>query len=258
MKGSMKAAIKVDEKKWYVVTKIPIPELGPQDVLMKVDTIGLCGTDVAIRNNTFMGRHGPVKTPIIPGHEFCGVVAEVGSQVSKFKVGDRIYETRSLYCGKCRECLAGRKCTHWVHWGIDRNGGFAEYAAIHQESLAHLPDFLPFKHAPLIENASLAVTAVKSTHIAPGSTIAIFGPGSCGQLIVQTAAMTSPLCLIMVGLSDDVERLKTSKELGATDIVVADKEDPVEKIRELTDGHGVDFCIEYRKHKVLLKMRSIR
>lgn len=244
MKGMMKAAIKVDEQKRFVVKEIPIPELGPQDVLMKVDTIGLCGTDVAIRNNTFIGRHGPVKPPIIPGHEFCGVVVEVGSQVSKFKVGDRIYETRSLYCGKCYECLSGRKCTHWIHWGIDRNGGFAEYAAIHQESLAHLPDFLPFKHAPLIENASLAVTAVHSTSIPPGSTVAIFGPGSCGLLIVQTVLMTSPIRLIMVGLSDDAERLEKAKKLGATDIIIADREDPVEKIKELTDGHGADFAIE--------------
>ncbi|WP_249298784.1 zinc-dependent alcohol dehydrogenase [Feifania hominis] len=244
MTGTMKAAVKVDETKKYVVKQVPIPELGPLDVLMKVDTIGLCGTDVAIRNNTFMGRHGPVIPPLIPGHEFCGTVVEVGSQVSKFKVGERIRETHSLYCGVCRECIAGRKCTHWIHWGIDRNGGFAEYAAIHQESLGHVPDFMPFKHVPLIENAALAVTAVYDTNIQPGSIVAIFGPGSCGQLCVQTVKMTSPRKIIMVGLSDDEERLEASKRLGATDVIMADKEDAVAKILELTDGHGADYTIE--------------
>ncbi len=244
MKGMMKAAFKMDEQKHYVVKEVPIPELGPLDVLMKVDTIGLCGTDVRIRNNTFMGRYGRVKPPLIPGHEFCGTVAEVGSQVTKFKVGERIYETHSLFCGKCRECLAGRRCTHWIHWGIDRNGGFAQYAAIHQDSLGHLPDFMPFKHAPLIENASLAVTAVYETNVPPGSTVAVFGPGSCGQLIVQCLKMCSPLRIIVVGLGDDGERLEMCKNLGATHIINADAEDPVEKIMEITDGHGVDVAYE--------------
>ncbi len=244
MTGMMKAAVKVDDSKTFVVKEVPIPQLGPLDVLMKVDTIGICGTDVAIRNNTFMGRHGPVKPPLIPGHEFCGIVVEVGSQVSKFKVGERIRETHSLYCGVCRECLAGRKCTHWIHWGIDRDGGFAEYAAIHQDSLGHVPEFMPFKHVPLIENAALAVTAVYETKIPPGSVVAIFGPGSCGQLCVQTVKMTSPRKLIMVGLSDDGERLEASKRLGATDVIMSDKEDAVAKIHELTDGHGADVCIE--------------
>ncbi len=244
MNGMMKAAVKVDESKHFEVKQVPIPALGPQDVLVKVDTIGLCGTDVAIRSNTFMGRHGPVKPPLIPGHEFCGEVVEVGPNVSKFKVGDKVFERRSLYCGVCRECLAGRKCTHWIHWGIDRDGGFAEYAAIHEQSLFPLPDYMPYKHAPLIENASLAVRVATQNQIAPGSTVAVFGPGSCGQLIVQTVGMTDPLRLIMVGLSDDAERLEKSRALGATDIIMADKEDPVQKIMELTGGQGADFAIE--------------
>ncbi|MBC8535147.1 alcohol dehydrogenase catalytic domain-containing protein [Clostridiales bacterium BX7] len=240
----MKAAVKVDEQKRYVVTEVPIPELGPLDVLVKVHTIGLCGTDVAIRNNTFMGRHGPVKPPLIPGHEFTGEVVDVGPAVSRFKVGDKVFERRSLYCGVCRECIAGRKCTHWVHWGIDKNGGFAQYAAIHEQSLFPLPDFLPYRHAPLTENAAMAVRIATQNGIAAGSTVAIFGPGSCGQLLVQTVSMASPLRLIMVGLGDDEQRLKKSLELGATDAINADAEDPVKKIMELTDGHGADFAIE--------------
>ncbi len=244
MEGTMKAIVKESDEKRYVVKQVPIPKLGPNDVLMKVDTIGICGTDVAIRNNTFMGRHGKVKPPLIPGHEFCGIVVEVGSQVSKFKVGDRIRETHSLYCGVCRECLAGRKCTHWIHWGIDRDGGFAEYAAIHQDSLGFVPDFMPFKHVPLIENAALAVTAVNDTNVPPASVIAIYGPGSVGQLLVQTAKLTSPRKLIVVGLHDDVERLEAAKRLGATDVIMGDVEDAPAKIFELTDGHGADFAIE--------------
>lgn len=90
----MKAAVKVDERPLYIMQEVDIPEIKPDEALVRVKTVGLCGTDVAIRNNTFMGRHGPVKLPIIAGHEFCGEIVEVGSHVSKFKVGDRVTTDR--------------------------------------------------------------------------------------------------------------------------------------------------------------------
>ncbi len=244
MAEMMKAAVKLDQSKHFYYMDVPVPELGDNDVLVKVDTIGLCGTDVSIRANKFMGRHGTVKTPLIPGHEFCGYVAAVGKNVSKFKVGDKVFERRSLYCGVCRECLAGRKCTHWVHWGIDRNGGFAEYAAIHEQSLWPLLDAMPMKYAPLTENAALAVRIATQNNIGACSTIAVFGPGSCGQLAVQTLNMTDPYKLIVVGRTDDGERLETAKKLGATHTVMSDDESAVEQIMDITDGRGVDYAIE--------------
>ncbi|HNV35246.1 MAG TPA: alcohol dehydrogenase catalytic domain-containing protein, partial [Bacillota bacterium] len=95
----MKAAVKVDEAKRFVIMDVPMPEPKPSEALVKIRTVGLCGTDVAIKNNTFMGRHGFVKMPMIPGHEFLGEVVAVGSQVKKVKVGDRVTSSAIRGCG---------------------------------------------------------------------------------------------------------------------------------------------------------------
>lgn len=240
----MKAAVKVDERKELLIMEVPMPELKPTDVLLKVHTAGLCGTDVAIRNNTFMGRHGPVKYPIIPGHEFFGTVVEVGPRVNKFKVGDRAFTDCAVGCGECYECKTGKICKKWIHWGIDVDGGFAEYVAVHQDALLHVPEFVKEEHAAIMEIASEATKAIRINHIVPGSVIAIFGPGSFGQFMIQTMKLTSPRKLIVVGLSSDKERLKLAQKMGATDIIVADEEDPAEKIMELTKGRGADYVVE--------------
>jgi len=240
----MRAAVKVNEKKEFVLMDVPMPKVKATDVLVKVKTAGLCGTDVAIRNNSFMGRHGPVKTPIIAGHEFCGEVMEVGAGVTRFKGGERVFTTCAVGCGECRNCLTGKTCKNWIHWGIDVDGGFAEYVAVHQDALIAVPDFMPDEHAAIMEIASEANKAVRVQQIRPGSVIVVFGPGPFGQFLLQTMLLTSPVRLIMVGLSSDTERLKIAKELGATDIIIADREDPVEKIFELTNGYGADFTVE--------------
>lgn len=245
MNQTMRAAVKVSEKEEYILQDLPMPEVGPQDVLLRVKGEGLCGTDIAIRNNTFMGRFGPVKLPMVPGHEFVGEVVEVGEQVNKHKIGDRVFTTCVVGCGECRECKTGRAaCRHWIHWGIDVNGGFAEYVSVHQDALLAVPDFIPDEHAAIMEIASEATKAIRTGHIPPGSNIAIFGPGSFGLFLLQTMKLTSPVNLIMVGLSDDTERLKIAKELGATHIIVGDKEDAVARINEITDGQGADFTVE--------------
>ncbi|MBC8535138.1 alcohol dehydrogenase catalytic domain-containing protein [Clostridiales bacterium BX7] len=241
----MRAAVKLDEREEFFLQDVPMPKVGPNDVLLKVTAAGLCGTDVNIRNNTFMGRHGRVKPPVIPCHEFVGNAVEIGSQVSKFKVGDRLFTTCAVGCGECRNCISGKAaCRHWIHWGIDVDGGFAEYVSVHQNALMKVPDFIPDKHAAIMEIASEAVKAIRTNHILSGSNIAVFGPGSFGLFLLQTMKLTSPVNLIMVGLPDDTQRLEIAKQLGATHIIVDGPEDPVEKIMEITDGEGVDFAVE--------------
>ncbi len=245
MNGTMKAAVKRDERELYFMEERPIPAVGPNDVLLRVTAAGLCGTDVAIRDNTFMGRHGRVVPPIVPGHEFVGEVVELGAQVSKFKQGERLFTTCAVGCGECRNCISGKAgCRHWIHWGIDVDGGFAEYVSVHQNALMKVPDFISDKHAAIMEIASEAVKAMRVNHIPSGSNIAVFGPGSFGLFLLQTMRLTSPVNLIMVGLPDDTERLAAAKQLGATHIVVDGEQNPVDAIMEITGGEGVDFAVE--------------
>ncbi|HBR01100.1 MAG TPA: L-threonine 3-dehydrogenase [Ruminiclostridium sp.] len=242
----MKAAVKVDESKKLVLMDVPIPELKPSEALVKVHTTGLCGSDVAIRNNTFMGRHGRVELPVIPGHEFCGEVVAIGSQVKKVKIGERVTTSCILGCGECYACRTGiiNRCRKWIHIGIDIPGCFAEYLAVDQDILFHVPDFIPDEHAAVLEPVTTAARAVRTNKITPGSFIVMFGPGPFGLFIMQAMLATSPKRLVMVGLSSDSERLKLAKELGATDIIQGDIEDPVEIINEMTKGRGAEVVVE--------------
>jgi threonine dehydrogenase-like Zn-dependent dehydrogenase len=242
----MKAAVKVDERIELMIMDVPIPVPKPSEALIKVSATGLCGSDITIRNNTFMGRHGKVQLPIIPGHEFCGVVVEVGSQVRKVKVGQRVVTSCIKGCGDCYACKTNvmNRCRKWDHIGIDTPGCFAEYLTADEDILFEVPEFLTDVQAAVLEPVTTGVRAVRTNKIVPGSFITMFGPGPFGMCIMQAMNSTSPSRLVMVGMSTDTERLRIAKELGATDILLFDKEDVVARIDEMTNGKGSDYVVE--------------
>jgi 2-desacetyl-2-hydroxyethyl bacteriochlorophyllide A dehydrogenase len=193
------------------VTTVDDPTPGPRDVVVKVAACGLCGTDLHI----LKGEFAPT-LPVVPGHEFAGVIAEVGSAVTELRVGDRVAVDPSLYCYECYYCRHGRNnlCERWAAIGVTRAGGAAEYAVAPVANCVKLPDHVRTEDAALIEPLSCAVRGYDVLRSQLGSHVLIYGSGTMGLMMLQLAQRTGAVSVDVVDINPD--RLKTSAQLGAT------------------------------------------
>jgi 2-desacetyl-2-hydroxyethyl bacteriochlorophyllide A dehydrogenase len=242
----MKAAVKIDIKEECIIKDVPIPIPKPDEVLVKVKAAGFCGTDVAIINNHFMGRHGRVKLPLIPGHELSGEVVEIGKNVKKIKIGDRVTSSDIKGCGNCYGCKIGllHFCRNWDHLGIDTPGCFAEYVVASEKILFPIPDYISDDEATLLELMTTSARAFRTNCLKPGSTVVFLGPGPFGLLLLQSAIAAGAGYCIMIGLNGDEQRLKIASGLGADEIVNANITDVIQKVSDLTHGKGADVVVE--------------
>jgi propanol-preferring alcohol dehydrogenase len=232
----MKAAIVRDFTKPLSLDDVPIPKPGPGQILVNVETAGLCHTDIHAAHGDW-----PIKPtlPLIPGHEGVGIVEQVGAGVSTPKVGDRVaMPWLGSACGVCDYCIDGWEtlCEKQVNTGYGINGSYAEYAVADAAYVAQVPDSVDPLDAAVLTCAGVTTyKAVKLSGARPGQLVAVFGIGGLGHLALQYAKI-SGATVVAVDISD--EKLELAKELGADHLVNALTEDPVEAIKALGGAHA--------------------
>lgn len=240
MKAVMKTAAGYDNME---LTNISEPEVQHDQVKIKVAYTGICGTDI----HTFTGEYRNSKTPVVLGHEFSGVVVEVGEAVKKVKVGDRVTsETTFTTCGECEYCLEKdyNLCPNRKGIGTQVNGSFAEYVISREESVHVLSDEISLKAAALTEPLACCVhAALEKTTVQKGDKVLIFGPGPIGLLQCQVVKAQGAF-VILAGITKDKNRLELAKSLGVDVIVDVQQENLEEVVFKHTNGYGVDKAFE--------------
>lgn len=241
----MKAVVKYGKGKGLIeLREVPEPRIAADEVLIEVKAVAVCGSDLHI----FHDSH-PYWPPVILGHEFSGVLAQVGEAVSGWKVGDRVVsETRTGACGLCYTCRSGfpQVCEHKRAYGIGINGAYAKYVAGPAALLHRLPDTIPFDAAATIEPIAVCVTSIlERSGLQAGESVVITGPGPIGLISVAVAKAAGARTIMVTGRNSDVGiRFEKAKELGADFTVNLDNTDPVAKSLEMTEGLGFDMLIE--------------
>ena len=238
-------AIRIHGSKHVRYEDVPMPQVGPDDVLIKVKAAGLCGTDLELYDGTmFYLTSGMAQLPLIPGHEWSGEVVELGSNVSEFSIGDRVTGECSVGCRSCSYCIRGwyNQCQFRTETGIlNRDGGCAEYISFPKHFL-HKCNKMEFAESAFIEPTGVALYATKLISVCPEDYVAVMGPGPIGLFAVQTAKAYGARKVILVGTRD--ERLAVGRVLGADVTVNVSTENLLGKVREATDGHMIDAVIE--------------
>ncbi|MEJ5117361.1 alcohol dehydrogenase AdhP [Gluconobacter cerinus] len=237
MADTMLAAVVREFGKPLSVERLPIPEIRPNQILVKVDTCGVCHTDLHAAEGDWPAKPNP---PFIPGHEGIGHIVAVGSQVSHAKIGD-VVGVPWLYsaCGHCEHCLGGWEtlCKEQDDTGYTVNGCFAEYVVADPNYVAHLPSNIDALQAAPVLCAGLTVyKGLKMTEARPGQWMAISGVGGLGQMAVQYAVAMG-MNVVAVDIDDD--KLATATKLGAALTVNAKDKDPAAFIQQEVGGaHG--------------------
>ena len=240
----MKALLLTEYSK-LEMADLPIPQPAAQEVLIRVEACGICGSDV----HGYDGSSGRRIPPIVMGHEAAGTIESVGSGVSGYKKGDRVTFDSTIYCGECEYCRKGAMnlCGHREVLGVStpefrRAGAFADYVVVPSLVLYKLPDSVSFAEAAMVEPLSVAVHAVALSDIAKGSTALVVGAGMIGLLVLQ--ALKEAGCSQIIVSDIDDTRLKLARDLGATATVNAKTSDAIAEVKKLTNGAGVDTALE--------------
>ena len=251
MSGTMKA-LRMYAPYDFRYEDVPIPEIGDDDILVKVTACGICAGDI----KTYHGgqrvwgttpENAYIEAPCIGGHEFHGVVADKGKNVTRVEIGERVLAEQLVPCGHCKFCRMGYTwmCQphHMFGFKHDTEGGMAEYMRFPKNAVVHkIPEGMTDDQATLVEPYSCGMHAVERANIQYTDVVVISGLGTIGQAMICAAKIRSPK--MVIGLDLREERLAKAKEFGADLVINPTKEDAVAKIMELTEGYGCDVYIE--------------
>ncbi|UFJ42219.1 L-threonine 3-dehydrogenase [Brevibacillus humidisoli] len=250
-KATMKAIMKHRAEPGAELREVPVPQIAPHEVLIEVKAASICGTDVHIYTWDPWAE-SRIKTPMVFGHEFAGVVVEVGSMVTGVQVGDYVSAETHVVCHQCLQCLTGQYhvCQNTRILGVDFQGCFAEYVKIPAENVWKNPADMPYEVASVQEPMGNAVHTVLAGPIA-GKTVAIVGCGPIGLLAVAVAKASG--ATEVVALDVNAYRLDLARKVGATVTINSLDEDPVKKVMQVTGGMGVEVVCEMSGHPVAIR-----
>ena len=251
---TMKAWVLGGPEELSLVEK-PVPEPGRAEVLVRIDAIAVCATDIEIIKHgvpASIGGELPFHKNFTPGHEYMGTVVKLGPSVDEFQIGDRIAVEVHAGCGRCQRCREGMY-TSCLNYGFPQkghrangfstDGGFAEYAVNNINTMVHVPDDMPDEEATLIVTAGTAMYGLDVMGgIIAGEAVVVMGPGPIGLMGVGVAKALGAQPVILTGTRE--RRLEMGKHLGADATINVTKEDAVAAVQKLTGGKGVQYVLE--------------
>ncbi len=240
----MKAVVKDKPQPGVTVKEMSTPGLGQEDVLIKVNRASICGSDLGLYDYT-QAYAGFAKLPIIPGHEFAGEVAQVGTGVKEFKLGQLVVAESVVSCGSCRFCRSSdtNLCLNLSILGIHRNGGFAELSAVPEKHVHHLRNGIDLTEAALVEPLAVVCHALFDiSRVKPSDFVVVVGPGPIGLLGAEVARASGTNRVLVSGVGIDDKRLQLASKLGFS-AISAPKENPVEETLKSTNGVGADVVV---------------
>jgi L-iditol 2-dehydrogenase len=231
------------------VEKRSVPQLGPDEVLLRVNVASICGTDLKVLHRTLQGQPAG---EFIMGHEYAGTVAALGPGVNEFEIGDRVAVEVHKGCDRCENCIKGwyTSCLNYGDLakghrakGLTCDGGFAEYAVNHINTLYRLPDNLTFEQACMVTTAASPLWAIDlmGGYVA-GETVLVLGPGPIGLIAVQLCKALGAERVILSGTRES--RLEIGKQHGADFTINVRQENLAERVQEITQGKGADSVLE--------------
>ena len=235
-------AIVIEQPNDVALRDVETPSPGPGEVRVRSARAGVCRTDLDILAGTLDARW--VTFPVIPGHEWSGVVDSVGERVTGLEPGQRVVCEGNIPCLACRRCRAGdtHLCETYDAVGFTRGGGYGEYVVVPARVVHPIPDHVSFDVAVLVEPAAVVLKALERARIEPGETVGVIGIGALGAIAIRLARLHGPAAVIAYGVRE--EELELARVLGADDVVNVEADDVGGDLDVVVETAGAASAVE--------------